>query len=235
MADKASDQDQHSIEEILASIRQIISDDEDTGVAEPAPNKEEDSVLELTQVVESDSEVVETKEKSSSSLNVSALDDFDSIDVSPLKPELDMLDSEEALEDDDLDSNDAFSISDVMDEVIVEAVEEEAVSGVAPKAEKVKVTKAAVREEKTETGLDMEILTDNAASAALKGFMKLQNNTAIERSSASEASGQVTLEDIVRDLMRPMLRDWLDQNLPPIIEKVVEKELDKLARKALED
>jgi cell pole-organizing protein PopZ len=53
MADKTPDQEP-SIEEILASIRQIISDDDETPApaAAPAPAEEDDGVLELTEVLE---------------------------------------------------------------------------------------------------------------------------------------------------------------------------------------
>lgn len=75
------------------------------------------------------------------------------------------------------------------------------------------------------------ILTSGAASAALQGFSRLAGTVPIERAPASGGEG-VTLEDIVRDMLRPMLRDWLDHNLPPMIEKLVAKELEKLARQA---
>ncbi len=39
-----------------------------------------------------------------------------------------------------------------------------------------------------------------------------------------------TLEDIVKDMMRPMLKDWLDDNLPPLVERLVREEIHRVSR-----
>jgi len=39
-----------------------------------------------------------------------------------------------------------------------------------------------------------------------------------------------TLEDLVTDMMRPMLRDWLDDNLPPLVERLVREEIERVSR-----
>lgn len=156
MAD--SNDQEPSIEEILASIRQIISDDDEPAAPAPPPpepEEDEDDVLELTEVVEEEKEVI--------------------LPPPPRKVELDLKDA-----DPEPDNSD--------------------------------------------------ILTDQAANAALAGFMRLSRDTPLARTHDG-----ITLEEIVRELMKPMLRDWLDRNLPSLIEKVVEKELDKLARKAIDD
>ncbi len=44
------------------------------------------------------------------------------------------------------------------------------------------------------------------------------------------ASGK-TIEDMVRELLRPMLKDWLEKNLPPLVERVVEREIVRLTRR----
>jgi hypothetical protein len=38
------------------------------------------------------------------------------------------------------------------------------------------------------------------------------------------------LEDVVREMLRPMLRTWLDDNLPTIVEKLVRAEIERVAR-----
>ncbi len=40
-------------------------------------------------------------------------------------------------------------------------------------------------------------------------------------------SGQ-TLEDLTRDILRPLLRDWLNENLPGLIERLVRQEIEKM-------
>lgn len=39
-----------------------------------------------------------------------------------------------------------------------------------------------------------------------------------------------TLEDLVTDMLRPMLRDWLDANLPPLVERLVREEIERVSR-----
>lgn len=39
-----------------------------------------------------------------------------------------------------------------------------------------------------------------------------------------------TLEDIVCDMMRPMLKSWLDDNLPGLVERLVRAEIERVSR-----
>lgn len=41
----------------------------------------------------------------------------------------------------------------------------------------------------------------------------------------------VTLESLVREVLRSLLKAWLDENLPSIVERVVAKEVERLAHK----
>ena len=43
-------------------------------------------------------------------------------------------------------------------------------------------------------------------------------------------SGQ-TIEDLVKEMLRPMLKEWLDTNLPPMVERYVEREIARLTRR----
>lgn len=47
----------------------------------------------------------------------------------------------------------------------------------------------------------------------------------------------ITLEGMVRQMMKPLLSEWLDQNLPYLIERLVKKEIDRMINRAerLED
>ena len=44
------------------------------------------------------------------------------------------------------------------------------------------------------------------------------------------AQNRLTIEDMVKDMLRPMLRDWLDENLPPLVERLVRAEIERVAR-----
>lgn len=39
-----------------------------------------------------------------------------------------------------------------------------------------------------------------------------------------------TIEDLTKELLKPMLRDWLDDNLPPLVERLVREEIERVAR-----
>ena len=43
------------------------------------------------------------------------------------------------------------------------------------------------------------------------------------------ASGK-TIEDLVKEMLRPMLKEWIDKNLPPMVERLVEREIARLTR-----
>jgi cell pole-organizing protein PopZ len=53
---------------------------------------------------------------------------------------------------------------------------------------------------------------------------------ATEASGREPASGELTVEALVRQALEPMLRQWLDENLHGIIEEVVEREIRRLGR-----
>jgi cell pole-organizing protein PopZ len=42
----------------------------------------------------------------------------------------------------------------------------------------------------------------------------------------------MTLEGLIREILRPLLREWLDQNLPYLIERLVKKEIDTMVNRA---
>ena len=39
-----------------------------------------------------------------------------------------------------------------------------------------------------------------------------------------------TLEDLVKDMLRPMLKGWLDDNLPGLVERIVRAEIERVSR-----
>jgi uncharacterized protein len=39
-----------------------------------------------------------------------------------------------------------------------------------------------------------------------------------------------TLDDVVKDMLRPMLKSWLDDNLPNVVERLVRSEIERVTR-----
>lgn len=202
---KQETEQEPSIEEILSSIRQIISDDDDgkpasspeADAAEPVIHEDlDEDVIELTQKIEDEPESF-----------AQMVDDFAS---EPEPPAIVV-----AMRDAEIEAPVDFSEA---EEVIPPP---EVAAPPPPPPPRAAPVARAVEEEDS-------ILTRQAEDAAYSGFSELARRTAIEH-------GGITLEEIVRSELKPMLRDWLDRNLPPIIERLVSEELERVAKRALED
>jgi uncharacterized protein len=65
----------------------------------------------------------------------------------------------------------------------------------------------------------------------------ISNHTSAAVDSAFSALAQTvlvqnarTLEDLVREMLRPMLKTWLDDNLPGLVERLVRAEIERVSR-----
>jgi cell pole-organizing protein PopZ len=54
----------------------------------------------------------------------------------------------------------------------------------------------------------------------------------LDRRDIAITTRDVTLEGMVREMLRPLLREWLDRNLPYLIERLVKKEIDLMVNRA---
>ena len=52
------------------------------------------------------------------------------------------------------------------------------------------------------------------------------------RVTSEGTDANITLEGIVREMLNPLLREWLDRNLPYLIERLVKKEIDHMVNRA---
>jgi uncharacterized protein len=84
-----------------------------------------------------------------------------------------------------------------------------------------------------QTGPVLSSPTSAASSDALAQLAK----AILDRRDVAIGSRDVTLEGMVREMLRPMLKEWLDRNLPYLIERLVKKEIDLMVNRAerLED
>lgn len=83
--------------------------------------------------------------------------------------------------------------------------------------------------------LEEGLVSAAAASAATANFAQLARSMAQEPSANGNmplGSTNRTLEDLIKEMVRPMLKDWLDRNLPQMVEHMVRRELDRMTRKA---
>jgi cell pole-organizing protein PopZ len=73
---------------------------------------------------------------------------------------------------------------------------------------------------------DEPLVSGHAAGAAASHFGQLS------RTLGMPADGR-TLEDVVVAVLRPMLKDWLDKYLPSIVEAKVQAEVERISRSNL--
>lgn len=69
------------------------------------------------------------------------------------------------------------------------------------------------------------LVSETAAASASTAFGALEQNVRV-----SQGSGR-TIEDIIEQMLAPMLSEWLDTNLPRIVEEKVEDEVRRIARR----
>lgn len=106
----------------------------------------------------------------------------------------------------------------------VAVVAQEPVTPVPPQAlepspEVVRPVSPPVRQPSVDTGALVSAATTESIASA---FQALTTSVALTNSE--------TIDRHVRELLRPMLRTWLDDNLPVIVEKLVRSEIERVAR-----
>jgi uncharacterized protein len=67
-----------------------------------------------------------------------------------------------------------------------------------------------------------QILSRSTVSAVESAFNSLANTVL--------SNNARTLEDPVKEMLRPMLKSWLDDNLPGLVERIVKAEIERVSR-----
>jgi cell pole-organizing protein PopZ len=67
-----------------------------------------------------------------------------------------------------------------------------------------------------------QLLSDQASSSVNNAFGQLAHTVL--------SNNARTLEDLVKDMLKPMLKTWLDDNLPTMVERLVRAEIERVAR-----
>lgn len=190
------------MEEILASIRRIIADDNPDG-AKPvaaAPSSAPQPQLKPVAPPPAPAKAAMSQDDIDAMLADQAADDADVLDLGePVSPP----------RSDDAASN--FRQVPAGDVVFREEPVEESVEEPAPP-----MTYA--EPDVPSDGL-LSAQTNAAVSAA---FGSLATTILSENSR--------TIEDLVREMLRPMLKAWLDDNLPGLVERMVRAEIERVSR-----
>ncbi|WP_425087320.1 PopZ family protein [Stappia sp.] len=205
------------MEEILASIRRIISDEE-TPAAEA-----EDSAAGPEAVVEDD-DSAEMSQDDLDKLFDSAGDDEIEFQEPEAKgePEPEVEAEPDAEADDVLELTEDLAVADADDAFeMVEglASAEEEVGDIAFVEEE---PAPAAASQTTSERFTEELLSPTANQAVHSAFNNLAGTIL--------SNNARTLEDLVKEMLRPMLKSWLDENLPPMVERLVRQEIERVSR-----
>lgn len=76
------------------------------------------------------------------------------------------------------------------------------------------------------------LVGDSASASAASAFAGFASSLKKPEPADVPFPSGPTIDEMVRGLLRPMLRDWLDANLPAIVEAQVRKEVERIARTA---
>jgi cell pole-organizing protein PopZ len=76
---------------------------------------------------------------------------------------------------------------------------------------------------------------ESAAAAPPQHILSRSTVSAVESAFNSLANTVLsnnarTLEDLVKEMLRPMLKSWLDDNLPGLVERIVKAEIERVSR-----
>lgn len=212
-----------SIEEILESIRQIISEDdkgaEDSSAAASVEAEAEadvedvadDDVLDLTQKIE---------EPAAAGGAAITADDIGAT-----------FGKEEETQEPEPEPN-----IDLAEEEVSKSVEDiKPQEPVTPAEPEVPEVTDMPEEPLPDMKPDEPVIAGDTAKLTEEAIARMVTNLAIEREEEMRKRfGQsITLEDIVKELLRPMLRQWVDKNLPRMVERMIEKELEAIVNRTL--
>ena len=248
MSDQEAQQEP-SMEEILASIRRIISEDVDEetaaapeeaaaevdapeALAEPEPEPEvaevaeEEEILELTD----EEEVLELTDEVQDDGTVVNLYTGEEVPEDDAPDEVFEEPQAEDEEEIELEMVDSDEPTEEPEENIAEPepepepqpeAEPEPVSIAEPEPVDALAAEAADR-----------LVSENPAMNSVASLSALAAAVDTHRRAVDPSIGPRTIEDLVKDVMRPMIREWLDDNLPSLVERMVGREIERLTREA---
>lgn len=230
------------MEEILASIRRIISEE---GESEPAgeqasftvdqtrfePELEaepepvvpaEDDVLELTDIVDEE--------------DVPPADAFSFDDImSEMNAQPDMQPDTQFNAEAEGDAFDEISLEDELAAIPIEPepapfrpepVRTETEKTEFTRPDPVSSAASPIEFDSVDPADEAEAIISDLAAANVRASFGQFSDLLV----AGYAGADKTLEGIVREMLKPMLKTWLDQNLPEIVERTVAREVARLAR-----
>lgn len=226
-AGQGSDEAAPSMEEILRSIRGVISGNEEEASAS-SNSEDEDDVLELVDMVDDQKDVAVAEETNTADSIESASEVSSQEDKSVLDNIDDVLnqteeESVEELLEDNVESAIEEEVAPTDSDVLSASVAEEEVTQFAEVS-----VEDQVENSNHEVDLDGNLISDKVADVATDTLKNLKNSLPKPIINSPVTRGGTTLEELAIEAMKPFLADWLNKNLPVIVKQLVEKEIRKL-------
>ena len=229
-------EEEQSMDEILGSIREILSDEDQENQSEAvgtANNTEEEQVDETdaTQSPEPEESPLEdavsggpestadTADTADTAVeDVEATSDSESVMAGQIKANEaeDVIDNEPS--DGDSSASDGGS-------------ESANVSDAEEPNEFLELTKDMIAPPPPDFDAGSPIVSGTTQTASADPLQELAK-ALLNRRDIAIGNRDMTLEGLIREILRPLLKEWLDDNLPYLIERLVKKEIDHMVNKA---
>ncbi len=206
MADETS-QEEPSMEEILASIRRIISEGgEEEGKLDGArPSAGEDSALEARSI-SAETQLADVAEPTGGGGEVLEL--TDEVDehgniVEALVPEQ------------------AGPVVETAETVKINELAAEPVAQFTHAEEVIENDEPLI-----------ETITEEATADAFAALLSQMEPGPVSENGQKITSTGRTLEEHILEMLRPMLREWLDKHLPQMVQRLVQREIDRIINRS---
>ena len=191
-----------SMEEILASIRRIIADDDNKPPVKPEAKAPEPPKAPPPAPKPAPPPAAAMKQDDIDAM-LAGLDEPAEPEPPPPEPEPDVLELTAAMQA----PAPSFRKIDAQQDVVFEEPRE-------PPPRRPEPRPAAPSEP--------AIMSHATAAAVDSAFNALAHTVLVQNAK--------TLEDLVKEMLRPMLQHWLDNNLPTMVERLVRQEIERVAR-----
>jgi hypothetical protein len=205
-----------SMEDILASIRRILSEDEHGQAVPPSPAVLPEAAVPEAAPSEPDSDVLVLD---TSMLVAEPPPPAQQPAPQPAAAQADVPLPPRSAVPDELDL--------LMDSLTESAAEQPAPASLPPVEAPALPATAPVAEASVEQSVP-DLLGPAAAEAAATSVAALLRTVVAERQQVAVYRGGPTIEDVVREEVRPLLKAWLDVNLPPMVERLVRAEIERV-------
>ena len=192
------------MEEILASIRRIISED-DAPAETPTTTAAADPVPEATPEPEA---------------------------IFASEPSPALMDETPSMQEPVQSDDDVLELTDLYEAPASETIGDLDVASIEPEPFPMPEPAPSTSAYAPEPSAYDSLVGESASASAASAFAGFAASMRAPEPAEPSTGGGPTIDDLARALLRPMLKDWLDANLPAIVEAAVRKEVERIARTA---